>query len=326
MMTFSQRGSSFSGGPVVFQEAGEKAMSIKVQCPGCQAKLSVREDNSGQAHRCPRCQQPIAIDGKNLAYAVPVATMSPASGAPRVPKLQKIRSRAGRLLKWVLISLTVVCVAIPVLLLSLIGLAALIKGSPANSQAATSSGGDSSGGDGTTAAENLDSSIAAYTAPVIETPQVDTAAQEAAARNQEAWRQLDLCNNRNDRLSRDSQLEYWEAMRQGYGEIDVRNVDWEFAGLVEDYRTLFLDYANTHRQWTQERQPLVNVLEGVPVPESFAEGLVVGFAGGVTMQAIDELDTRYRNQLSAMQPRMEELNQKAGTLRATMTTRHGVSM
>ncbi len=301
-------------------------MSIKVQCPGCQAKLSVREDNAGQAHRCPRCQQPIAIDGKNLAAAIPVATMSPATGAPRVPKLQKIRSRAGRLLKWVLISLTVVCVAIPVLLLSLIGLAALIKGSPANSQAATSSGGDSSSGDGTTATENLDSSIAAYTAPVIETPQVDTAAQEAAARNQEAWRQLALCDNRYERLSRESPLEYWEAMRQGYGEIDVRNVDLEFAGLVEDYRTLFLDHANTHRQWAQERQPLVNVLEGVPVPESFAEGLVIGFAGGVTMQAIDELDTRYQNQISSLQPRMEELRERESTLRATMTARHGVPM
>lgn len=301
-------------------------MSIKVQCPGCQANLSVREDHVGKAHRCPRCQQSIAIGGKNLAAAIPVATMSPATGAPSVPKLQKVRRRAGRLLKWALISLTVVCVAIPVLLLSLIGLAALIKGSPTNSQAATSSGGDSSSGDGTTAAENLDSSITAYTAPVIETPQVDTAAQEAAARNQQAWRQLDLCNNRNDRLSRDSQLEYWEAMRQGYGEIDVRNVDWEFAGLVEDYRTLFLDYANTHRQWAQERQPLVNIINGAPVPENFAQTILVLGGGAVTINLLDELDTRYQNQLSSLQPRMEELNQKAGTLRATMTARHGVSM
>ena len=70
----------------------------------------------------------------------------------------------------------------------------------------------------------------------------------------------------------------------------------------------------------------MNILEGVPVPESFAEGLVVGFAGGVTMQAIDELDTRYKNQISSLQPRMEELRERESTLRATMTARHGVPM
>lgn len=307
-------------------------MPIKVQCPGCQSKLVVQEDNMGKAHRCPRCQRPIALDGKNLAASAPAtaATMASATGAPSVPTQPQVRSRLRSLLKRVLVFLVVCCVGIPVLLLSLVGLAAIFTGSPGNSQAAANSSGDSSGStsgsEGTMAAQNPTSSIPVYTTPVIETPQVDTAAKEAAARNQEAWRQLALCDNRYERLSRESPLEYWEAMRQGYGEIDVRNVDWEFVSLVEDYRTLFLDHANTHRQWAQERQVLVNIVDGAPVPESFAEGLVVGFAGAVTINAINELDARYQNQILSLKPRMDELQERESTLRALMTERHGVSM
>ena len=70
----------------------------------------------------------------------------------------------------------------------------------------------------------------------------------------------------------------------------------------------------------------MDALNGVEVPESFAEGLVTGFAGGVAIGMIDDIDTRYRNRLTGLQPRMEELNQKAGTLRNEMAERHGVSM
>jgi hypothetical protein len=137
---------------------------------------------------------------------------------------------------------------------------------------------------------------------------------------------MDLCNNNNDRLSREAPLEYREVMRQSYGEIDLRDVDWEFGTLIEEYRSLFLEYANTHRQWTQERQPIVDALNGVEAPQSFTEGLVTGLAGGVAIGMIDDIDTRYRNRLAGLNPRMEELNQKATALRSEMTARHGVSM
>lgn len=292
-------------------------MSIKLQCPGCRSKLVIREDNAGRQHRCPKCQQ-LVSSPQNQSVT---DNASPTTSVPPEARRNRIFSRLKTSFKWVLISLTVCIVMIPMLFLVLLGLASLMNGRRENPQVS------SQGSDSATTVIPI-ASDPAHSTPSVDMAALEAAArrQEAATRNQDAWRQLDLCNNNYDRLSRDAPLEYWEAMRQGYGEIDVRNVDWEFAAMIEDYRSLFLDYANTHRQWTQERQPLVDALNGVEVPESFAEGLVTGFAGGVAIGMIDDIDTRYRNRLTGLQPRMEELNQKAGTLRNEMAERHGVSM
>lgn len=284
-------------------------MSVKLQCPHCQSKLVIRENNAGKRHRCPQCQQVITIARPGSIAAAIEPTVTP----PPTPRTNPVYSRARTLFKWVLMSLTVCVVIIPMLLLSVVGVASLLSGNHRSSEPTIS---------------GSESSNHAVTPPNdfgIFTPMV-AAAREAAARNQNAWRQMDLCNNNNDRLSREAPLEYWEVMRQSYGEIDLRDVDWEFATLIEEYRSLFLEYANTHRQWIQERQPLVDALKGVEAPQSFTEGLVTGLAGGVAIGMIDDIDTRYRNRLTGFNPRMEELNQKATALRSEMTARHGVSM
>ena len=285
-------------------------MSVKLQCPHCQSKLVIRENNAGKRHRCPQCQQVITIAGPGSIAAATEPTVTPTP----TPRTYPLYSRVRTLFKWVLISLTVCVVIIPMLLLSVVGVASLLSGNHQN-PGPTNSG-----------SESTNIAVTPPNDPVISTPMVDTAAREAAARNQNAWRQMDLCNNNNDRLSREAPLEYWEVMRQNYGEIDLRDVDWEFATLIEEYRSLFLEYANTHRQWIQERQPLVDALKGVEAPQSFTEGLVTGLAGGVAIGMIDDIDTRYRSRLTGFNPRMEELNQKATALRSEMTARHGVSM
>jgi hypothetical protein len=147
---------------------------------------------------------------------------------------------------------------------------------------------------------------------------------ETANRNIAAWKEMRQCDNRYERLSRESQLEYWESMRQGYGAIDTQGVDYEFVNLLESYRSVFLSYANTLREWERERAPLVNALNSAETPESFGEGLLLGLAGGVTIAMVEEIDKKYNVQISDLRTQLEAIQLQEVTLRQTMTERYGV--
>ncbi len=153
----------------------------------------------------------------------------------------------------------------------------------------------------------------------------EQARNESANRNMAAWKEMRQCDNRYERLSRESQIEYWESMRQGYGAIDTQGVDFEFVNLLQSYRALFLTYANTHREWDLERAPLVNALNSVETPESFGEGLLVGLAGGVTIAVVEEIDKKYNSQIADLRTQLEALQTQEVALRDTMTERYGVA-
>jgi hypothetical protein len=146
----------------------------------------------------------------------------------------------------------------------------------------------------------------------------------AASRNIAAWKEMRQCDNQFERLSRDSQLDYWESMRQGYGAIDTQGVDIEFVNLLQSYRELFLTYANTLREWERERAPLVDALNSVEQPASFGEGLVVGIAAGVAMAAVEEIDNKYKSEFAGLQAQMNLIQSQESALRQTLSDRHGV--
>lgn len=140
-----------------------------------------------------------------------------------------------------------------------------------------------------------------------------------------AWKAMNQCNNRFERLSRESPLDYWESLREGYGAIDTTGVDGEFVALLQSFRALFLDYANTLRDWNRERAPLVDALNNAKQPESFGEGLIIGLAGGVAIAAIEEIDKKYKGRLAGLKSRLDSLQTNEATLRNKLTQRYGVS-
>ena len=311
-------------------------MPFLVTCPKCAVRINTNEAMIGVTVTCPKCKTPMLISAPPRPNAYPPTSSPMAAGSFNQSSSGGVTQTTG------IIVALVGCALFCVILLPCAGyglFSMLRRGGgtdPSSVATQPQSFASTAGTQSTQApqtqpseedraranaeAERIAQEIAAQATQRL----VEQMRNDAANLNIAAWKEMRQCDNRYERLSRESPIEYWESMREGYGAIDTQGVDDEFVSLLQSYRELFLTFANTQREWNRERDPLVNALNNAKQPESFGEGLLIGFAGGVTIAMVQEIDDKYQSKNAGLKTQLESLQATEASLRSTLSDRYGV--
>lgn len=158
--------------------------------------------------------------------------------------------------------------------------------------------------------------------PEIEKPLVES--NDIASSTLAAWKEMNQINNRNDRLSRDNPVEYWEVMAKEYGEIKLENVDTELTDLISSFRDLFADYSEAERD-RGKGEPKISEDDKKDKPKDDSiSGLVATLAGSAS-KVVKSINPQDEARLLLLDSRHEGLKRSKRDLRGSLAKEYKVA-